>query len=129
MLGKKDSPKEQESDFDTPVPLEEKQSAFFVTKNIVILTCSISTLIVIFGIGLYYLKQYQKNQELLSNPSYAAQKEKQSIIAKIGQLIELPTGEQPTIATVFAITKLQGQQSLQHTQHLSLSQWQSIMAP
>jgi hypothetical protein len=57
----------------------------------------------------YYYNQYQKAQYLLQNPSASANAEAKDLVAKVGKLIELPTTETPTIATVSDITKLQGQ--------------------
>lgn len=61
------------------------------------------------GVGIYYYLQYDKTQKLLKNPTLAAQTEQKSLIDKVGKLIDLPQDEQPTIATVSDVTKLQGQ--------------------
>lgn len=57
----------------------------------------------------YYYNQYQKAKVLLQNPDTSANVQVKDLISKIGKLIELPTGETPTIATVSDITKLAGQ--------------------
>ncbi|MCL6096324.1 MAG: hypothetical protein M1444_01395 [Patescibacteria group bacterium] len=56
----------------------------------------------------YFYNQYQKNQSL-QNPNEAANIQAQNLIDKVGTLIELPTSEQPQIATVSDKTKLSGQ--------------------
>lgn len=61
------------------------------------------------GAALYFYQQYQQAQNLLKNPTLSAQQEQQSLIDKVGKLMELPKDEQPTIATVSDVTKLKGQ--------------------
>jgi uncharacterized protein HemX len=61
------------------------------------------------GVGIYFYLQYDKTQKLLKNPTVAAQAEQKTLIDKIGKLIELPVGEEPTIATVSDVNKLKGQ--------------------
>lgn len=57
----------------------------------------------------YYYNQYQKAQTLLQNPKASATAEVTTLIDKVGKLMELPSNEAPTIATVSDITKLTGQ--------------------
>jgi cytoskeletal protein RodZ len=57
----------------------------------------------------YYYNQYKQAQNLLQNPSASANAEAQQLVSKVGELIELPTGETPTIATVSDVTKLANQ--------------------
>jgi hypothetical protein len=57
----------------------------------------------------YYYNQYQKAQVLLQNPKASATAEAADLVNKVGRLIELPTTETPTIATVSDVTKLAGQ--------------------
>jgi len=66
-------------------------------------------LLIAIGGGVYYYIQYQKSQQLLKNPALGAQMESQNLIAKVGSLMELPKGENPTIATISDITKLRNQ--------------------
>jgi hypothetical protein len=65
--------------------------------------------LLILSVGVYFFLQYQRTQQLLKNPNLAAQAEAQSLVTKVGRLMDLPKGEQPTIATVSDVTKLQGQ--------------------
>lgn len=60
------------------------------------------------GGGYYYFNKYQKAKTLLENPEEASKIETQSVIDKVGKLMELPDGE-PTIATVLDKEKLQDQ--------------------
>jgi len=74
-------------------------------------------LLIAIGGGVYYFVQYQKAQQLLKNPTLGAQQESQSLITKVGTLMDLPTGEEPTIATVSDITKLKGQTFFAHAKN------------
>lgn len=69
---------------------------------------------IVFGIGvagggLYAVAEYQRTQDLLKNPTLAAQVEAQSVVGNLGKMMELPKDEQPTIATVSDVSKLKGQ--------------------
>ena len=57
----------------------------------------------------YFYNQYQKSQELLKNPTEAAKEEVRALVARVGQLLELPQGEEPTVATVSDKNKLKDQ--------------------
>jgi type II secretory pathway pseudopilin PulG len=70
-------------------------------------------IIIILLIGLAFLGwQYNKarqDNKKLADPQVAVQRDAQELKTKVGQLVELPN-EQPTIATVNDVTKLQNQQ-------------------
>jgi hypothetical protein len=57
----------------------------------------------------YYYSQYKQAQMLLQNPNASASAQAKDLVAKVGTLIVLPTGETPTVATVSDVTKLVGQ--------------------
>lgn len=59
---------------------------------------------------IYFYNQFQNTQRLLQNPSIAAQEELNSLVVRVGRLIELPKNETPTVATVSDVSKLKGQQ-------------------
>lgn len=59
------------------------------------------------GATMYYFLQHQKSSVL--GASSQEQQAADQVIAEVGKLIELPQGEQPTIATVSDINKLKGQ--------------------
>ncbi len=52
---------------------------------------------------------YKQNTELRRNSQAATESEIQDLIAKVGKLIVLPSGEQPTVATVADPEKLKSQ--------------------
>ena len=56
--------------------------------------------------AIYYYRQFA---DLKQNPQKVAQEEVGQIVAKISQLLVLPEGEQPTLATVADPSKLKGQ--------------------
>lgn len=68
------------------------------------------------GVAGYFYWQYTKAQQeiqtIRTDPSMirqAAQEEVKRLIEKVGQLIELPQGEEPTVATITDIDKLKEQ--------------------
>ncbi len=65
-------------------------------------------LLVVLGGGGYFYYQSTKAQKQ-TNPQQAAQEEVKKIVAEVGKLIELPAGEDPTVATVTDISKLKDQ--------------------
>lgn len=70
----------------------------------------IALLIVLAAVGIggsYYF--YTKYTAIKSNPDLEAQKKTHMIVAMVGKLIELPKGENPTIATITDKTKLKDQ--------------------
>ena len=78
-------------------------------KNIVI----IPLVILLFGslgANAFLYQKYQKAIQLATNPEMASQEEVKSITRKVASLMELPTDEMPTIATVLDKDKLKDQQ-------------------
>ena len=65
----------------------------------------------------YFYNQYQKANSLLQNPNQATTEESKKLLAQVGKLIELPAGENPTIATVSDKTKLIDQPLFAHAQN------------
>lgn len=82
----------------------------FVTKikklaeNKVYRILALLLLLALIPLGLYYY-QYQKNQNLVQG-SATSPAEVNSLVERVGKLIELPSGETPQIATVNDKTKL-----------------------
>lgn len=72
-------------------------------------------LLVIAGFGAaggYYYNKYnnsQKEVKRLSDPQEAAKAQVSDAVTKIGRLVDLPSGETPTLATVNDPTKLKDQ--------------------
>ena len=76
----------------------------FLQKNVVAILAVLA--IAGAGSGYYFFNQYQT---LKQNPQAITDKENTALVAKLGLLIELPTNEQPTIATVADPSKLKDQ--------------------
>jgi LytR cell envelope-related transcriptional attenuator len=104
----------EESAFVTPAVEETPVIVKGNGKKIKIIIGVSLTAIVIFGTSLNLLLHYQKNQSLQKNPLMSSEAAQEAIVSKVGKLIELPSSEAPTIATVTDITKLKGQAFFQH---------------
>lgn len=61
------------------------------------------------GTAYYFYDKYQGAQYALDNPEVMAQTEVKMLTDKLGQLIALPTDEEPSVATVLEKEKLQDQ--------------------
>ena len=71
-------------------------------------TIPILAVLIVFALGAtVYL--YQNVTTLKADPNKAAADEATALVAKVGKLIMLPTGEVPTVATVTDPDKLKGQ--------------------
>lgn len=81
-------------------------SSYLTSKYLI--PAGIVLAVLILGGGGYFYYQNQK-AEAKANPEASAQAEVKKIVALVGKLIELPSGEDPTIATVTDVTKLQDQ--------------------
>ncbi len=85
---------------------EEKLIKVPMTKrrfsNIIILVIMITS----FSFGGYFYYKYKKLQ---NSPNVTAQKEAKDLLAKVAQIYLIPTGEEPTIATVSDPTALKNQ--------------------
>ncbi|MEI6850336.1 MAG: hypothetical protein WCK26_00020 [Candidatus Saccharibacteria bacterium] len=68
----------------------------------------IVSLVVIFCVaGMIFF--YNKYQDLKNNPELVAKQQNELVVNEIGQLMVLPNGEEPTVATVTDSTKLSSQ--------------------
>lgn len=63
------------------------------------------------GAGYFYYKYNQANNEAkrLADPKVAATQQVNNLVSQVGKLVELPSGQTPTIATVTDKTKLSSQ--------------------
>lgn len=83
----------------------------YPVKNLVLIA---ATLLLIISLSVYFFLAYGKNQ---SDPNLAIQKETKELTDRIGRFMELPAGEQPTLATVTDQDKLKGQDFFTHAQN------------
>lgn len=76
-------------------------------QNKIIIAGSVTALVVLAAVpSVYFYRQYRGAQQKLANPTQYAQEEAKLIREKVGKLMELPTDEEPTIATVTDAAKL-----------------------
>jgi hypothetical protein len=68
------------------------------------------------GAAYYFYDQYSKAQAALKDPTKVAQQESKALTQKVSQLIDLPNGEDPTIATVIDPEKLKDQEFFKSAQ-------------
>ena len=57
--------------------------------------------------SVFFYQKYKKTQLLLTNPTAASKEQLQELLKTIDKIIELPRGEDPSVATVSDKTKLQ----------------------
>ena len=102
MSSKKAEPTTSESILDTPPK--------GINKRLVIIGI-IAGIVLISALGssIYFYTKYQSSKNVLGNSTKGQLEETTSLIKKVDKLIELPKGENPTIATVSDINKLKGQ--------------------
>ena len=81
-------------------------------KNLVIIILAVLTVASLGSTG--YL--YRQFTALKQNPQKIVQDEAKALVAKVGELIVLPSGEDPTIATVNDPEKLKAQPFFANTQ-------------
>ncbi len=81
----------------TPL-IQERAVSFFKKKAAQILVACLVAGLLATGILATYF--YTRSVDLRNNPQKITQEENSALIASIGKLILLPSGEQPTIATV-----------------------------
>lgn len=77
-------------------------------NNNILIGIGVVAAIIILGAGGFFYFQSQKTQVDPNNPQ-AVQEQNRKLIAEIGKLIDLPIGEEPTVATVTDVAKLQNQ--------------------
>lgn len=65
----------------------------------------------------YFFVQYRNAQKLLKNPTLVAAQDSKSLVSKVSNLIELPKGEDPTIATISDINQLKAQPFYKNAQN------------
>jgi hypothetical protein len=80
-----------------------------ISKTILIIMASIITGVAAIGASVYFYTRYQKALQQIQNPQAAGQQELADIVGRIAKVMDLPTGEQPTLATVTDVTKLKDQ--------------------
>jgi hypothetical protein len=88
-----------------------------LTKKIWIIIITAGVVVLTLVPSLYFYNQYREAQRRLQNPGEFAKDEVRLLKEKIGTLIELPSGEEPTVATVSDVEKLKSQSFFVHAQN------------
>ncbi|PIZ61510.1 hypothetical protein COY17_04310 [Candidatus Saccharibacteria bacterium CG_4_10_14_0_2_um_filter_52_9] len=92
------------------VTVEKTPNKRLKTKLIVLLAVVIVAVVAgLFVNQVHTNNQLKKENQKLSNPQAAAQAETRTLTQEVGKLIELPSSETPTVATVVDVSKLQKQ--------------------
>ncbi len=94
-------------------------SALNKIRKILFAPIPLLILVILLSLGAGYIFiQYQKSQDQVRKLSNVqAKEEAKSLLSNVGKLIELPTGEEPTIATVTDKDKLSDQPFFQRAQN------------
>ncbi len=77
-------------------------------KQVFIAVVSLLTLGIISS-SIYFFVQYRKSQALLKNPIEAAKTENKTLAQTIADIVDVPEGEEPTVANVSDTTQLANQ--------------------
>lgn len=72
--------------------------------------------IIVLATGGYFYIKYRNTQKLLANPQEAAKVEISDTVKKVSALVEVPDGEEPTVATVSDAAKLKDKPFFAHAQ-------------
>lgn len=77
-----------------------------------IIPASFAVLVLVLGGGGYFYFQSQKDQSVkgsATNTQTMVQKKDHDLVSEVGKLVDLPSGENPTIATITEVEKLKVQ--------------------
>ncbi|MBI2589167.1 hypothetical protein HYW35_03115 [Candidatus Saccharibacteria bacterium] len=96
-----------ESELSRPAKL--KNNLAKLTWRQILVRLVIIALVVLSGFLVYKYVHSQNEVKRLSNPQESAREETRQLTAKVGRLVEIPTNETPTIATVSDVSKLKDQ--------------------
>ncbi len=83
-------------------------------RSVIAITVVLAVVIVLLGL-LFWRAQSQLNQakktleQQQNDPAFLKKQETKELVDKVGMLIILPKDEEPTVATVTDLTKLEGQ--------------------
>lgn len=78
-------------------------------RQLVVIVLSVA-LVAALTAGGYYFYQYRTLRQKLANPAELAREQSQVLIRQVSRLMELPTDEEPTVATVADAAQLSATQ-------------------
>lgn len=90
-----------------PVVRPKRKSGFMKRRRKLLFFAFI--LLLAIGSAVFFYTKYQDSQYKLNNPEIVARAETESLVVKVGKLVELPSDEEPTVATVSDVSKLSSQ--------------------
>jgi hypothetical protein len=92
-----------------------KEQGGFISRSVLVIIAFSIVLLASVGIAIYFYLRYQQTQDQLTKSTQS--NEQAALLSDVGKLIVLPTGEQPSIATVSDISKLKGQAFFAHARN------------
>lgn len=84
-------------------PARKSRSSKLKGKSLLVLAL---LLIIAIASSFYFYTKYNDAQNKLKHPEVVVKTETQSLVDKVSKHAELPSGEQPTVATVSDVSKL-----------------------
>jgi len=93
----------------------DSASLGYSTRSLIIIIAFAIILLGSIGTAVFFYRQYQITQSELNRSTQS--NEQAVLIAEVGKLIVLPSGEQPSIATVSDINRLRGQSFFVHARN------------
>lgn len=109
---------DHESNISVSTPKTRRRLSF--NKKLVKRLFVLVVILAIVGAGAYLYKRNRDlsaENKLLSNPTEVAERQQAALIAQVGALVDLPSGETPTIATVSDAAKLKDQTFFENAQN------------
>lgn len=91
------------------------QTAGFVSRSLIVIIAFSIVLLASLTTAVYFYLRYQQTQNQLTKSTQAS--EQAALLSEVGKLILLPTGEQPSIATVSDVSKLKEQSFFAHARN------------
>lgn len=89
----------------------------FQSQKVLVGIASVVLLLAALAPTYYLYRQYKKSQELFGNQPLPSEQEVSQLVTAVGKLIELPSGETPTVATVADKTRLTDQPFFANSQN------------
>lgn len=101
-----------DEDNQVKTPPQSKRKKFKLSKKRVKTLFVLFVVLAVLGSGGYLYKRnsdLSAENRLLSNPTEVAKQQQEELVALVGALVVLPSGETPTVATVSDAAKLKDQ--------------------
>lgn len=101
-------------------PVQKKRKKIRLTKKRARTLFILLVILAILGGGGYLYKRNRDlaaENKLLSNPTELAKQQQEELVALVGALVDLPSGETPTVATVSDLDKLKDQTFFERAQN------------